>query len=59
MKAKEHTRQARDKVVEKFKAGLGYKKKIPSSENGKSMAQLQTYQDMAVHLNWQAGQGEH
>ena len=21
----------------------------PSSENGKSMAQLQTYQDMAVH----------
>ena len=25
MKAKEHTRQVRDKVVEKFKAGLGYK----------------------------------
>ena len=23
-----------------------------SSKNGKSMAQLQTYQDMAVHLNW-------
>ena len=31
----------------------------PSSENGKSMAELQSYQDMAVHLNWQAGQGEH
>ena len=26
----------------------------PSPENGKSMAQLQTYRDMAVHLNWQA-----
>ena len=26
MKPKEHTRQVRDKVVEKFKAGLGYKK---------------------------------
>jgi len=25
MKTKEHTRQVRDKVVEKFKAGLGYK----------------------------------
>ena len=31
----------------------------PSSGNGKSMAQLQTYQDMAVHLNLQAEQGEH
>ena len=63
MKAKEHTRKVRDKVAEKYKAGLGYKKNIPSfehltellfnpsSENGKSMAQLQTYQDMAVHLN--------
>ena len=30
MKAKKHTRQVRDKVVEKFKAGLGYKKNIPS-----------------------------
>ena len=70
MKAKEHTRQVRDKVVEKFKPGLGYKKNPKlwtshgalfnlSSENGKSMAQLQTYQDMTVHLNWQAGQGEH
>uniref|UniRef100_A0A803JWW4 Transposase Tc1-like domain-containing protein n=1 Tax=Xenopus tropicalis TaxID=8364 RepID=A0A803JWW4_XENTR len=26
MKSKEHTRQVRDKVIEKFKAGLGYKK---------------------------------
>lgn len=26
MKSKEHTKQVRDKVVEKFKAGLGYKK---------------------------------
>uniref|UniRef100_A0A803JDL4 Transposase Tc1-like domain-containing protein n=1 Tax=Xenopus tropicalis TaxID=8364 RepID=A0A803JDL4_XENTR len=25
-KSKEHTRQVRDKVIEKFKAGLGYKK---------------------------------
>ena len=66
MKAKEHTRQVRNKVVGKFKAGLGYKKNPKfwtshralfnsSSENRKSMAQLQTYQDMAVHLNWQAG----
>ena len=31
----------------------------PSPENGMSMVQLQTYQDMAVHLNWQAGQEEH
>ena len=70
MKAKERTRQVRDTVVEKFKAVLGYKKypKLwtsygtlfnPSSENGKSIAQLQTCQDMAVHLNWQAGQGDH
>ena len=63
MKAEEHTRQVRDKVVEKYKAGLGYKENLPSfdhltellfnpsSENGKSMAQLQTYQDTAVHLN--------
>ena len=29
MKAEEHTRQVRDKVVEKYKAGLGYKKKSP------------------------------
>ena len=54
MKAKEHTRQVRDKVVEKFKAVLGYKKypKLstshralfnPSSENGKRMAQLQRH----------------
>uniref|UniRef100_A0AAZ1XAG2 Sleeping Beauty transposase HTH domain-containing protein n=1 Tax=Oreochromis aureus TaxID=47969 RepID=A0AAZ1XAG2_OREAU len=26
MKSKEHTRQVRDKVIEKFKVGLGYKK---------------------------------
>ena len=62
MKAKKHTRQVRDKVVEKFKARLGYKKNPklctshgalsnPSSESGKSMAQLQTYHDMAVNLN--------
>ena len=71
MKAKEHTRQVRDKVVEKYKAGLGYKKNLPSfehltellfnpsSENGKSMGQLQTYQDMAVHLNWPGKESIH
>ena len=32
MKAKEHTRQVRDNVVEKFKAELGYKKNITSFE---------------------------
>ena len=26
MKSKEHTRQVRDKVLERFKAGLGYKR---------------------------------
>ena len=68
MKPKEHTRQVRDKVVEKFKAWLGYEKisqtlniswSTASPENGKSIAPLQTYQDMVFHLNWQAGQGEH
>ena len=70
MKAKKHTRQVRDKVVEKFKAELRYKKYPtlstshgalfnPSSENGNSLAHLQTYQDMAVHLNWHAEQAEH
>lgn len=59
MKTKEHTRQVRDKVVEKFKAGLGYKTITQalnisvlynsSSENGKT--QLQTYQDKAIHVN--------
>lgn len=26
---------------------------IQSSRNGKSMAQLKTYKDIAIHLNWQ------
>ncbi len=70
MRTKELARQVRDKVVEKYKAGFGSKKysKLwpshgallnPSSENGKSTAQPQTYQVKAIHLNWQAGQGEH
>ena len=32
MNPKEHTRQVRDTVVEKFKAWLGYEKNIPSFE---------------------------
>ena len=55
-------RQVRDKVVEKFKAWLGYGKNISSFDHlmehcsihhpkMESMAQLQTYQDMAIHLN--------
>ncbi|MGH0144695.1 UNVERIFIED_CONTAM: hypothetical protein FKN15_034030 [Acipenser sinensis] len=40
MKNKEHTRQVRDTVVEKFKAGFGYKKisqalNIPRSTGNK------------------------
>ena len=66
MKHKEHNRMVRDEVVEKFKAWLRYEKEPElwrshralfnsSPENGTSMAQLQTYQD----INWQAGRGEH
>lgn len=56
MKSKEQSRNLRGKVVEKCNAGLGYEKKKKksqalniswstdylSSENAKSMAQLQT-----------------
>ena len=44
MKNKEHSRQVRDTVVKKFKAGFGYKKIIRP---------LQIYQDLAVPLNFQ------
>ncbi|MEQ2179450.1 hypothetical protein GOODEAATRI_025032 [Goodea atripinnis] len=87
MKSKEHTKQVRGKVVEKFAHGENMQtpcKKTPSRElnprpwckatilptappcsplfnpssgNGKSIAQLYTYKDKAVHLNLQAEQG--
>lgn len=61
---KDRTRQVRDKVVEKFKAGLGCKKisqalNISRSTVQSSMAQLQACQDTAVHLNLQTEHGEH
>ena len=60
MKPKEHTRQVKDKVVRYGKNIQSFEQLFnPWSENWKSVAQLQTYQDMAVHLNWLAGQGEH
>lgn len=61
----------KDKVMEKFKAGLCSKKipqalniwrttgHMPSFRCGKSMAQLKTYKDTAAYLNFQAEQGEH
>ena len=60
MKPKEHTRQVKDKVVRYGKNIQSFEQLFnPWSENWKSVAQLQTYQDMAVHLNWPAGQEEH
>lgn len=60
MKAKELARQVRNKVVEIYKAGLGFKNYLmfwtfhgillnPLNENGKSMVQLQTYHHKVVH----------
>ncbi|MEQ2249708.1 hypothetical protein ILYODFUR_032073 [Ilyodon furcidens] len=67
MKIKELSRHVRENIVEKFKARLGSTTNISvqralfnlSSEHGERMDQLQTYQDMEVHLDRQAGQGEH
>lgn len=68
MKSEEHTRQVMDKV-EKCKARLGYKKiskalnisrsNVQSITRKWSMGQLKTFQDIVVHLNLQAEQGEH
>ena len=61
MKTKELTKQVRDKVVEKYEAGLGYKKISRALNISLStiksiirkwkeyMAQPQTYQEEAVH----------
>ena len=64
MKTKELSKQVRDKVVEKYKSGLGYKKiakslmipgapSNPSSSNGKNMVPQQTCQERATHQNAQ------
>uniref|UniRef100_A0A3B4AML3 Mimecan n=1 Tax=Periophthalmus magnuspinnatus TaxID=409849 RepID=A0A3B4AML3_9GOBI len=64
VKLKEDTKQVREKVVVKFKAGLGSKKISQVLEHLKehcsihhpemeSMAQLQTFSDIAVHQNLQ------
>lgn len=58
--------RSRIKVVEKYKAGFGYKKLLishgaslnPALENGKNIAQQQIYQRKTIHLNWWTGQGE-
>ncbi|TWW54744.1 hypothetical protein D4764_0240690, partial [Takifugu flavidus] len=45
MKTKEHTRQVRDTVVEKFKAGFGYKKISQALNISRSTVQ-------AIILKW-------
>jgi hypothetical protein len=65
MKTKELSKQVRDKVVEKYRSGLGYKKtsetlNIPrATKSGKNMAPEQTCQEMAAQQSSQTRQGGH
>lgn len=55
-----------DKVVVKIKASQYRKFRTskralfnPTAESRKSLTQLQTYQHMTIHLNWEAEEGAH
>jgi hypothetical protein len=50
MKTKEHSKQVRDKVVEKYRSLL---------KDGKNMTPQQTCQERAAHQNAQTRQGGH
>lgn len=67
--SKKHTREVDDKGVEKFEAGLGSKKIFQASSISWSTVQsiIRKWKEYgptanqlsAVHLSFQAGQGEH
>ena len=69
MKTKELSKQVKNKVVEKYRSGLGYKKYISETlnippntiksiiKNGKNMAPQQ--KERAAHQNSQTRQGRH